>query len=798
MVLVDAGDGASADGVERKPLFRPPFSLFPFQSNFAAKCYFNSATILAADTGCIQGSAEVIVSRGGASKRMLLKDLVKKFNGGGQPRYRWDPSIPTMVQREVNGVLRLGRLRRAWNSGIKVTYTVTTETGRQVRATIDHPFLTDRGWVPLDQLVVGDAVHVRGSQALGRGSEPKLVYKQVAGLKYHPWATRRTVAHSPHRVAQHRLVAEADFNGLDYEEFVSRVRTGVVDDLKFLDPAVYAVHHKDHDHRNNSLANLEVSTHSDHHRHHAHEGKMNHVLYKTITETVVSVQPFGEEVVYDLEIEDDPHNFVANGFVVHNCGKSVISTATACLLAEDGQIDQVMIVAEKNKVWEWYDDIANYSELDRAIYAGTLKAREKIREALPTVLIGTYETFRNDLAKMVPTDRNKRGKTMVDGPLLTALEGKRVLIIWDEGPAKIGAQRKSQMYQAWKRLLTRLRQSGEVRIINCSATYVDRDPLGFFNVAHLMWPERVGTMEEFENDHVGSWDYFRNPVQFKNLHPDMCEPGKISLISKIGEGNILVKSKLDPDVVALFPKMQPDVTFVRLSPEERKFYRWMCSEYGNKDEDEKSAWMALRQFLAHPHSLFASSGEVAQDIVRRKGAELEAMTGTKLGDLIERLKLIIDGQGAQVVVFTWFGQSVLPLLQKAFEAQGWTVSPNHGQMSAEARAASQATWRAGDTQIFLSSDAGSRGINLPEGQYVEQYEAALKYSTYVQRVNRVSRINSTHATVVDHTWVVKDSVEEAILKLQGNRQEWSENLGTRNTLSAQAIRDMINDKRNFV
>jgi superfamily II DNA/RNA helicase len=254
---------------------------------------------------------------------------------------------------------------------------------------------------------------------------------------------------------------------------------------------------------------------------------------------------------------------------------------------------------------------------------------------------------------------------------------------------------------------------------------------------------------------------------------------------------------MDDDIKDLFPDMKPDVSFIRLSKAERDFYRWIVKEYSNSEE-EKSCWMALRQFLGHPHSLLASNGEVAKDIVRRRGADLEALGSSKLENLIERLKLIVRGQGAQAVVFTWFGQSVFPILAKELRQAGFTVSENHGQMSAEARAKSQREWRAGETEVFLSSDAGSRGINLPEGQYVEHYDAALKYSTYVQRTNRISRINSTHKTVVDHTWVVKDSIEESILDLQGNRQEWSEKLGTRNTLSVEAIREMIKDRRNYI
>jgi superfamily II DNA or RNA helicase len=479
------------------------------------------------------------------------------------------------------------------------------------------------------------------------------------------------------------------------------------------------------------------------------------------------------------------------------CGKSVTATATACMLFEDGKIDHVIIAAEKNKIWEWYDDIANYSALERVLYVGDKAKKAKIRENLPQVLIGTFETLRNDLAHWESTTKNKRGRTLASGPLLELLETKRVLVIMDEGPAKIGAQRSSLIYQAWDRFFTRCRKLGELKIINCSATYVDRDPVGFHNVGHLMWPERVGTVEEFKNDHIAALDFWGNPTAYKNLHPDACEPGKVSLRSKIGDGNILVKSKLDPDVKDLFPTMHPDVTFVRLSKAERDFYKWMIKEYSNSDS-EKSVWMALRQFLGHPHSLFTTQGEVAQDIVRRRGVDLEALGCTKLEDLLERLRLIVRGQGAQAVVFTWFGQSVFPILAREFRKAGFTVSENHGQMTAEARAKSQASWRAGETEIFLSSDAGSRGINLPEGQYVEQYEAALKYSTYVQRVNRVSRINSVHKTVVDHTWVVKNSIEEPILELQGNRQEWSEELGTRNTLSVEAIRGMIKDRRNLV
>jgi ATP-dependent DNA helicase DinG len=287
-----------------------------------------------AGTGCIQGDAEIVVNRAGIGRRMTLRDLVVRFNGGRteqidshgrrsvQPK-AWDLSIPTYVQREVDGVVRLVLLQSAWFSGVKSTYTVTTETGRAIRATDEHPFLTERGWLRLDELQVGDAVHVRGGQATGQPREPKRHYRTRSGLVGHPYATRRLATRHAYRYWLHRLVAEAALNNLDLDTFLDRLRDGATTrDLQFIDPATHAVHHLDHDPLNNDLANLKVMTHSEHHALHAEEGKTDSVLYKVITEKVVSIELFGNEKTYDIEVADDPHNFIVNGFVVHNTGKS--------------------------------------------------------------------------------------------------------------------------------------------------------------------------------------------------------------------------------------------------------------------------------------------------------------------------------------------------------------------------------------------------------------------------------------------------------------------------------------------
>ncbi|HEY6019605.1 MAG TPA: AAA family ATPase, partial [Candidatus Paceibacterota bacterium] len=52
--------------------------------------------------------------------------------------------------------------------------------------------------------------------------------------------------------------------------------------------------------------------------------------------SVVSIEEWGEEMTYDIEVEGEPHNFVANGFVVHNTGKSLSANYIAKVAEEHG------------------------------------------------------------------------------------------------------------------------------------------------------------------------------------------------------------------------------------------------------------------------------------------------------------------------------------------------------------------------------------------------------------------------------------------------------------------------------
>lgn len=294
--------------------------------------------VIRAPTGCLSGDTLVGLNRGGISRAFTIRDLVARRTGNkvtGVPK-PWNLSIQTRIRmRASDGFIRLGTVVDAWESGEKETFRVVTRGGKEIRATLDHRFLVFRNgesrWLPLRRIRIGDRVHVDIGVSNSPKRREKNWYQLVSGVKSHPYVGRRGVepGKGGWSVPKHRLVVEAVLNKLSYDEFVRRLKNGEVEGLHFLDPKEFHVHHIDEDPRNNSLSNLEVKTSLDHHTEHGRQGGWKHVTARTGLDEVVSIGEPRVEMTYDIEVMEEDHNFIANGFVVHNSGKSLLAIALA-------------------------------------------------------------------------------------------------------------------------------------------------------------------------------------------------------------------------------------------------------------------------------------------------------------------------------------------------------------------------------------------------------------------------------------------------------------------------------------
>ncbi len=416
-------------------------------------------------------------------------------------------------------------------------------------------------------------------------------------------------------------------------------------------------------------------------------------------------------------------------------GKSVMALGVAGLAFEQGIIDHVLVVCEPNKLGasEWPADFARFTRISAAVYHGP--KRKKMLGDLPQAIITTYETCRDDIARFPP--KGSRSRTLAPGPLMEALHGKRVLVIYDE-ITKLG-RRTSNLYKAHNWMLQQLRKiTAATRVLGLSATPMDTDLENVFNEMRLVVPWVMPTVAEFERRVVKS----RHPVYGT---PHYREEGK-EWFRSLCEPWILRKRKSDPDVRDSFPPLEESFRRIRMHADQYKIYKTLADlAWDQKTHEHREVPglnVLLRQLAGDPWAVLeagrAGDSELARMVCEEMGAELEKCSSAKAEELAVLADLVMSS-GGKLVVFTFFGQTVLPALQRRLGSR--PVYLYHGGMTEAQREHQKLLFKAHQGgAILLASDAAARGINLPWISYVVEYELARTHSLRQQRAGRGHRL----------------------------------------------------------
>lgn len=460
-------------------------------------------------------------------------------------------------------------------------------------------------------------------------------------------------------------------------------------------------------------------------------------------------------------------------------GKTHLAMALASMLLEDAQIDLCLIVAEKNKLREWQQDFRTFTRLESVIYHGPGRVKRLDKSPGVPVIISTYETIRNDCATFLGPRKVRPGLFM------RTLEGKRVLVVYDE-VTKL-ATRSSALYKAHEFMLKELRKADPGRVIGLTANPLTTGWESTFNMLRLIDPASMPPVGVFNERYVQSRDDYKRPYYRKDAIPHfvaLCQPVMIR------------KRKTDPDVIDQFPRKIEEIEVAEMGTEQLKLYKVI--EGLSWDDDGEyveipGLWTVLRQFAGHPAALVRAAdnggSELAKQLVAGLGAQtLMEMPSAKTQALVAHLRKVAD-QGDKALVFTFFGQTVLPVLAEVLTGEGFKVFVHHGAMTeADQFEARQAFRSYAGPAVLLSSDAGARGINLPEATYVVEYDSALSYFIRDQRFGRSHRIDSKAPSITCTTLVLEGTVERGIVDLAL----------TRNAQQDQLLGDLSGDGDEFV
>jgi replicative DNA helicase len=200
------------------------------------------------DSGCLTG--DTLVTLADTGERMAMRDL------SGRSNFAVWALNPTTYQ------LERATVSKAFSTGIKKTYRLTTRLGRTIRATANHQFLTIGGWKRLDELATGDHLAMP---------------RRMPAAESETMSAEASVSHR----ALYAEVGTAYAGSTMLKQNLSRERAERV---------AQAAH----------SAELQILAESD-----------------VYWDAIASIEPDREEEVFDLTVPG-PHNFVANDIIVHN------------------------------------------------------------------------------------------------------------------------------------------------------------------------------------------------------------------------------------------------------------------------------------------------------------------------------------------------------------------------------------------------------------------------------------------------------------------------------------------------
>lgn len=432
-------------------------------------------------------------------------------------------------------------------------------------------------------------------------------------------------------------------------------------------------------------------------------------------------------------------------------GKSVMALGAAAVAFEFGAIDLVVVVCEKNKLTEWVRDFGRFTRLAAALYYGP-KRKKILGDVLPQALVTTYETARTDVAVFPP----KEGRTRkpAPGPLLEAMTGRRVMLVYDE-VTKIGHGRDSRLYKAHKYLEERLRAAcKDTRVIALTGTPMETDMEGVLNEMRIVVPGAMPLVKEFEERVVRSRDIYGRPSYKPDgmrWFRDRCDP------------YILRKRKSDPDVRDQFPPLLEEFRRLQMHDDQYRLYRMLedlAWDAAGERQEVPGLAVLLRLMAGDPLAVLESAASersaLAVMVAEELGPDLERCSSAKAEELVSTADIVMSG-GGKMMVFTFFARTVLPVLERRLGDRA--VFTYHGGMTQAEQDRQLALFEACDGgAVLIASDAARRGINVPFVDVIAEYEAASKHSDRVQRANRGHRLGRVNPLTFV-TFVLESTIE---------------------------------------
>jgi SNF2 family DNA or RNA helicase len=459
-------------------------------------------------------------------------------------------------------------------------------------------------------------------------------------------------------------------------------------------------------------------------------------------------------------------------------GKTLVALATIEELIARGDVRTTsLLVVPAGLKWQWAESIAKFTDvasrraqLRRGVYHWVpeesacvvvdgvpdkrKQAYERILDSQPEFAIVSYEQVRNDfrwIRKIKPD-----------------------CIVLDEASAIKGFRAKRTKLA--KKLDAPFRYA-------LTGTPVENRPEELYSIMEWVDPHVLGRFDLFDKTFIvrNNWG---GVVRYKNL----------TVLHKKVSSAMVRKTRTDPDVAKYLPQVQESVKQVALHPNLRKLYKRIAddlavaladanmtqsfdltqyyagtlqSQLGSAAGDIMARTSALLMLCDHPMLLQRSAEKYIQGDgegsayaagLMEAGLLVEAPS-VKLDTIVADVTDILESESDSKVILFSFYKDMVAKLADAFLGDG--VVTYTGDMNVKQKAAARVEFQTDpDVRLFISSDAGGYGVDLPQANCLINVDLAWSAGKMDQRNGRHVRVGSQHKQVYILNYLIENSIEE--------------------------------------
>lgn len=504
---------------------------------------------------------------------------------------------------------------------------------------------------------------------------------------------------------------------------------------------------------------------------------------------MLTVDPFPyQDAAIDMAL-DRGNLLIAYGM---GLGKTLVQIAICEELLGQDEVTMNVIVVPASLKWQWAQAIAWATDVTpRQLRIKGQKITVPI-ERHCVVIDGTPDKRKSqfDFAYENRPDYVVMGYSNVVSEWRWAHRLRPELISLDEATAiKSFTAERSKTIKGWKAPFR----------YALTGTPIDNRPEELFSVMEWVDPDELGRFDFFDRAYIRRDSYGR-PKAYKHL--DVLHRKTKKFVAR--------KTRFDPDVAAYMPKDFHKEYLVSLTGKARALYKRIAVElgeslreisgYGQFDvgayyagdaqfsgSPEQGAAMAkfnalmllcdhptlLRQSAVQFQDWFRKAEKSDEVTPRQQGSQYafelleegaldwitDKTTSPKFEETLEHIRDILDEREENKVILFSFTKATLRLFKDRF---GDAAVIFDGDMnSGEKEAAKQRFKTDPKVRLFLSSDAGGMGVDLPEANYLINYNHPWSAGAADQRNSRHVRAGSKW----DNVWVLNMLVE-------GSVEEW--------------------------